>query len=265
MPDSDTQKPSLEQLLRRPDIWRGHSGAFDGARTLDSGYPALNRALPHRGWPCGCLVEVCQRYHAGEWQLFHPAIKTAIAASHAGHFALVNPPALPFIAGLEQLDIPTRQMLVVQTTTRQEFVASFTELSRCGACPLVFGWQPQARLNYTQLRKLQLSTAEQGGLYVIFRHLGAKDQSSPAGLRLSLHPGHDNLQVRIFKQRGRLQPSQVHLPIPAVWQKLPPHPHLQRRQSERQNTAYRPSDKGQLALFPELPARPHRNKQTQHD
>ncbi len=212
---------SLEQLLRRQDVWRGHSRSFVQLATQPSGYSELDAAL-HKGWPLGCLVEVCQAFHACEWWLFHPAAN-ALLQHYQGHIALLNPPALPFVAGLEKLQVDTRRLLVVQSKTAAEFVTCFTELSRCSACYVLLAWQPKQALNYTALRKLQLSTLERPGLYVLFRSHRARAQSSPASLRLMATPTHSSLRLNIFKQKGKLQESTVELPIPAVWQSLPMH------------------------------------------
>ncbi|MFL0809854.1 MAG: translesion DNA synthesis-associated protein ImuA [Agarilytica sp.] len=248
-------KPTLEQLLRRPDVWRGHSHSFVPQTVLDSGYPELNQALQQQGWPSASMVEVCQRYHASEWYLFHPAINQLMQASPHAHLALLNPPALPFISGLRQWSIDTQRLFVVQSTNAQEFVTSFCELSQSPACPIVLAWQNHPALNYTQLRKLQLSTSEQAGLYVLFRHSRAQEQSSPANLRLSIQTQRNALHIHIFKQKGKLRHCDIELPIPEVWQALPPHPELMQNKSRESNTRYTASSKGQVTLFPAITSR----------
>jgi len=248
------QNTSLEQLLRRPDIWRGHSNTFSKVPTVDSGYPALNQALQHQGWPLSCLIEVCQSYHACEWWLFHPAIRSQISDNTSQYLALLNPPALPFISGLKQLNIPSKQMIVVQATTLQEFVTCFIELGRSKVCSIVFAWQPNQTLTYTQLRKLQLNTTDESGLYVIFRHQRAQSYSSPASLRLSVKPMDDNLHIHIFKQKGKLHLLDIALPIPLVWKKIPPHNDLHRHGPK--SFPYDTSTKGQVPLFPTISFKP---------
>lgn len=253
-------KNSLEQLLRRPDIWRGHSHAFVPQTVIDSGYPELNQAL-QQGWPSASMVEVCQHYHASEWYLFHPAINALMQTSPYAHLALLNPPALPFISGLQHWKIDTQRLLVIQTNSPQEFVTSFCELSQSPACPIVLAWQNQPNtkraqnLNYTQLRKLQLSASEQEGLYVLFRDARAQEQSSPASLRLSIQTQRDNLHIHIFKQKGKLRGKEIELPIPKMWQSLVPHREL-RKDKEQNNNRYTASNKGQVTLFPKITSRP---------
>lgn len=247
---------SLEQLLRRSDLWRGHSHAFVKEEAIDSGYPKLNQALQQGGWPSTSMIEVCQSYHASEWWLFHPAINALIQPSNYGHIALLNPPALPFISGLQQLDIDTRRIFIVQTKTTQEFVRAFTELSQSAACPVLFAWQSSRGLNYTQLRKLQLSSLEHAGLRVIFRHSQAKEQNSPASLRLSLQAKHDSLKVKIFKQKGKLRQSDIALPIPAIWRALPPHHKLHHGSQDISHDGYTAADNSQAVILPKIASRP---------
>ncbi len=215
--------PSLEQLLRRPDLWRGHSHRFTKEKGIDSGYPNLNQALQHEGWPNASLIEVCQAFHACEWWLFSPAIQTVLGAQAGGSIALINPPAMPFIQGLQKIGIDTRRLLIIDTKTPQDFVYSFTEVSQSPACPIIFAWQAQYTLPYTQLRKLQLCALEHYGLSVIFRHERVMSQSSPASLRLVLTPTEQYIHLNIVKQPGKLRHTHIKLPIPDVWKALPTH------------------------------------------
>lgn len=264
MPHPSTIKPatackpsatSLEQLLRRPDVWRGHSRNFLPSTVIDTGYAELNQALQHKGWPSGGLIEVCQSYHAAEWQLFHPGISLLMAEQRMAHLALINPPALPFVAALQQMNINSQQVIVVQTHTTEELIVCFKELSRSLACPLVFAWQPKRALSYAQLRKLQLSTTEQHGLYVIFRHLRAAQQSSPACLRLTLSPRPRHIELHIFKQKGQLQSHTITLPIPEVWKPLAAHNVLNRAPSNEEYVPYGASQRSKIALFHALDSR----------
>lgn len=220
--------PSLEQLLHRPDIWRGHSHCFTQAKGIDSGYPNLNNALQQAGWPSHCLIEACQAYHACEWWLFSPAIQQVIRTLGGGSIALINPPAMPFIHGLQRMGIDTTRLLVIHTKTVQEFVHSFTEVSQSPACPIVFAWQSQYALPYTQLRKLQLSTLARYGLHVLFRHERVISQSSPASLRFTLSPTEQSIHIRIVKQPGKLRHTQIKLTIPDIWKTISPHAGNQR-------------------------------------
>lgn len=256
-PPPETKAPDLEQLLRRQDIWRGHSRSFIKQSVISSGYEALDMGLQHKGWPLSCLVEVCQAFHACEWWLFHPGINQILQKSQ-GYIALLNPPALPFVAGLQQLEVDTRRLIIVQSNTAAEFISSFSELSQCQACTVVLAWQPKQALSYTALRKLQLSTCEQHGLYVLFRHAKAKTQSSPASLRLQVTPKADAVQINIFKQKGKLREITLALPTPAIWQALPLHRFLDGSQEEHAQAQPNKTTNNIVAL-------PSINRERQHE
>jgi len=177
-------------------------------------------------------VDVCQTGRGGEWLLFGPAIRQLCRQSDAC-VALLNPPALPYALGLLQDGIALDQILVIRPRNRQDFVACFLELSRSPACQAVLAWQPGQAVSYSQLRRLQLGTADQRGVYVLFRPLYTRQQSSPAGLRLISRIGVEQLLIQVFKQRGQLMtPAEgaadrtVRLALPGHWFTCLPHRYL---------------------------------------
>ena len=210
--------PSLAELLRRNDIWRGQSQRFSRQSALDTGYSALNAALLNQGWPLKSLIEVCQASLGnGEWQLLWPLLRQLAG----GYVVLLNPPCLPFAQSLMQAGVDLDRLLVVNTSRKADFLASFIELSRSSACEVLLAWQPQQALSYTELRKCLLATAEGSGVYFLWRPVSARQQSSPASLRLGLEIKAQALHIHIFKQRGLLQQQPEHaisLPLPDAWQ-----------------------------------------------
>ena len=163
-PPSHNQKPTLEQLLRRGDVWRGHSQVFSPREAIATGHAALDARLVNRGWPLGSLVEVClpeafkrDGCFGGEWLLLSPVVNTLCGAET--FLILLNPPAQPFASGLIQAGVPLDQVLVIRAESRQDFIASFVELSRSQYCAILLAWQPRQNLSYTELRKCQLACA----------------------------------------------------------------------------------------------------------
>lgn len=240
MKHTSTDSPSsiaLAQLLRRGDVWRGHGQQLAPGVALDTGYEDLNAAFIHRGWPLGCLIEVCQQNHGhSEWQLLTPALRH----TSSGYIVLLNPPTTPFAQGLIQAGIDLERLLVVQATTKADFLASFCELARAEACEVVLAWQPKQALSYTELRKCLLAAGDGAGLYVLFRDERSQQQSSPAVLRLRTRLQPADLLVHIFKQKGLLQKqpaAAIALPLPEPWQGLLPHHQLGQtpQQSQQQN------------------------------
>lgn len=229
---------TLEQLLRRSDIWRGQSQGFAPQAALDSGHSELNTCLLHKGWPLGSLVEICQpaafngahMVSQGEWLLLAPALRQI----KEGYTVLLNPPALPFAPGLIQAGMDLDRLLVVAAEKKADFLASFTELARADICTALMAWQPKHNLSYTELRKCQLACSEGKGLYLLFRPLSVQQQSSPAALRLRSQLHLRSLEIHIFKQKGSLNPANntsIHLPLPETWLPIAAHANLGQEKS----------------------------------
>lgn len=223
-PDPDS---TLEQLLRRGDIWRGQSQRAAPQTALNTGHERLNAALLHQGWPLATLVEVHQPHTAGqsEWLLLAPALRQLTV----GYTVLLNPPALPFAAGLIQLGLDLDRLLIVQTPSKQDFLAGFVELARAEICAALLAWQPKHKLTYTELRKCLLASAECRGLRLMFRPAQVQQQSSPAVLRLTARLHSQTLELNIFKQKGWLGAAAsrpLHLPLPENWMPLAPYGQL---------------------------------------
>jgi hypothetical protein len=65
---------ALVSLLSHPAIWRGDDVAPEPS-AISSGFPALDAALPGRGWPQAALTEILlEREGIGEIRLTMPAL-----------------------------------------------------------------------------------------------------------------------------------------------------------------------------------------------
>lgn len=213
---------SLEQLLHREDIWRGHSQRFTARTAVPTGYEALNAGLLNRGWPLSTLIEVCQNGYQAECQLMFPAL----ASLGTGLIMLLNPPTTPFAHALVQAGIDLDRLVIVDAATKVNFLRCFTELSRAGTCDAVLAWQPHDHLTYTELRKCLLAAADGAGLYVMFRPSANQQLNSPAPLRLFSQLTPQGLELTIYKQKGLLQkqqPRPIVLPVPEMWLGALPH------------------------------------------
>lgn len=249
LPDNTTD---LTQLLERADVWRGYSQRFAPQAVIDTGYAALNAGLLCRGWPVGCLVEICQQNLAHtEWLLLTPALHK----TPGGFIVLLNPPAMPFGQALVQMGLDLERILIVQTANKADFLASFLELARAQACDAVLAWQPRQPLSYTELRKCLLATAEGTGLYVLFRPASMREQSSPASLRLLVELTAADLQVTIFKQKASLQTGQqgaINLTLPLLWKGLLPHHRLDQNLRPPKTKKSRTRARPKLKLVPSM-------------
>lgn len=216
---------SLKQLLRRNDLWRGHSQTFVPQAHWSSGHSELDQALLHNGWPLSTLIEVCQvRNTQAEWLLLGPCIRQICAQS--GYAVLLNPPSQPYVPGLIQQKINLDQLILVNAHTKADFIASLIEIMRASVCRLLLSWEPAQALNYAELRKCQLAATNHPGLCIVFRKERQQQQSSPASLRLSSWLEDESLKLRLFKQRGKLHNLLVQIPLPHNWQALPWHQQL---------------------------------------
>lgn len=223
----------LDQLLRRGDVWRGHSAAFNHKSTLATGHSALDPLLLSNGWPLKSLIEAAlplgkkapssSLVPAACWFLLSPSLRALLAKSE-GYVLLLNPPAIPFAQGLIQQGIPLNRLLIVNTENKQDFVAAFTELSQAAYCHAVIAWQPKQPLSYTELRKCQLACDNGQALNILFRN--SLLQSSPAPLRLALDLQQQTLNVHIAKQRGDFKQATAELSLPVDWQGLAPYKYL---------------------------------------
>jgi len=205
---------SLDDVLRRNDVWRGHSQAFVSQEVIDTGHEALNKLLLHGGWPQGSLIELGQLRFAGLWFLLSPAVKALMQGMRGAVLALLNPPAEPCAVNLLQTPLALDDVLLIRPQTKSDFVASFVELAKSPACIMLMAWPPKQALSYAELRKCQLATQEQLGLYMLFRHVRALRQSSPAALRLTLQLDIESLHIELLKQRGRKPGASTELALP---------------------------------------------------
>ena len=102
----------LSHLLEHPAIWRGRSATR--ARTLPTGFPALDEGLPGGGWPHAGLIEILPTcFGAGELSLLLPALAAATRRPEARWCAWVAPPLQPFAPTLAQCGVALERVLVV--------------------------------------------------------------------------------------------------------------------------------------------------------
>ena len=181
-----------------PHVWRGRELAQAEEKTLPTGHPALDAQLPGRGWPLGSLIEVLQdeaQQHV--WQLLGAAVAAAIAEGDPA--VLVHPPYQPFGPSLRAQGIAPERLLCVQAEKPAARLWAAEQALRCADVSAVLAWIPRARPE--ELRRLHLCAQSGQKLLVLFRPVAARQQSSPARLRL-LVQGRESLEVLLLKRRG---------------------------------------------------------------
>lgn len=203
--------PSLESVLQHPGIWRGNQRAQAAEEALPTGFAALDELLPGGGWPRGALTEVLlARQGIGELRLLMPALAHLSEAD--GWLAWVAPPYVPYAAALAATGIDLKRLLVANPPSEADAWWTAEQALRSSACGALLAWLRAA--DERRMRRLQLA-AETGRTWgVLFRHVRAAQDRSPAALRLLLEPAANGLAVTILKRRGGpvSQPLVVALP-----------------------------------------------------
>ena len=217
------------------DVWRAHALALAPQRTVATGDALLDQHLPGGGWPVGALTELLQAPGVhNEWRLLAPAL----ACCGVGPVVLVAPPHLPFAPALAAQGVAARRLLwfklpssgsgpapaarggAAQRASATPLWATEQAL-RCAPVDAVLAWLPQARAD--QLRRLQLAAAEHHKLLFVMRSDQARQDASPAVLRLLLSADADGgLCIDLLKRRGPPLENPLHLParVPALRQLL---------------------------------------------
>lgn len=200
-----------------PGLWRADALAQDAGPVLASGHAALDAVLPGGGWPVGALCEVLQApLQQHEWRLLLPALRGLLDAGVAGcsgaapWVVLVGTPYTPFGPGLQAQGLDVRQLLWVRTEDAQAQLWSTEQALRCQGVGAVLAWLPLARS--AQLRRLQVAAQAHHKLLFVMRPVHARQEASPAVLRVAVSVGNDGgLDMQVLKRRGPYLAQTLHL------------------------------------------------------
>jgi protein ImuA len=193
------------------DVWHAHTLASPVAQVVATGAAALDAQLPGGGWPVGALTELLQApgVHS-EWRLLAPALARCGTAA----VVLVAPPHVPFGPALVARGVASQRLLWVHSAVAAQRLWATEQALRCAGVDAVLAWLPQARAD--QLRRLQMAASDYNRLLFVMRPSSARQESSPAILRLALEPGAvpqaDHLRLHILKRRGPPLEQAVHVP-----------------------------------------------------
>ena len=190
----------LEPLLRRPDLWRGGDLAA-AARSLPTGFAALDEQLPGGGWPRGALTEIlATRAGIGALRLLMPAL--AALSREARWLAWVAPPYVPYAPALAAAGVDVSRILLVHPDARRDGLWALEQSLRSGTCGAVLAWLMIDEAHV--MRRLQLAAEAGDCAGFLFRPAGVARHASPAALRLLLDAdGRGRLGLRVLKRRGR--------------------------------------------------------------
>jgi len=199
--------PALERLLARPDIWQGRDGRGRGAAE-STGFAELDAGLPAGGWPLGGLTELLpERAGIGELRLLMPAL--ARLSRGARWVAWIDPPHVPYAAGLYASGVDLAHTLIVRPRDERERLWALEQALRAGTCAAVLGWPGD--LDTTAARRLQLAAEAGGCLGFLFRAPAVRNEPSFASLRLALTSRRGGLRLEALRQVGGGPGMQIEL------------------------------------------------------
>ncbi len=202
LPAEARPEQRLQEVLHRPDIWRGFRNDSIGNRR--TGHALLDRHLPGRGWPAAGLIELlCTRPGIGELQLLLPTLVNTVQC-------WIAPPYPPYAPALAQSGLDLNRLLIIHPETPKDQLWALEQVLHAGSEEVVLGWCAQASM--TDLRRLQLAAETHQTRLFLFRPPAVLNQASPARLRLFLDTADDGLYLRILKTRGG-RPAAFVLPL----------------------------------------------------
>lgn len=228
---------ALQDVLFRPDVWRGGQAARVAIPSIPTGFPALDTLLPGGGWPRGALTEILlESAGIGELSLLAPAL--ARLSRQDRWLAFVAPPYLPYAPALAAAGIDLARVVMIRPAKSGDILWAMEQALRSGSCSAVLGWP--SFLTERSARRLQLAAEAGGGWGVYFSPATPTTAPSPAALRLALSPARrcdpeagslpedtagaplastvasppDKLRVVILKRRGGAVPAPLLLDVP---------------------------------------------------
>lgn len=216
----------IPAMLQRTQLWHARTlleARPPAERGISTGFAALDAALPSQGWPAGQLCElICTQGNSGEWSLMQPALllqlglTSSAAAKKPAQLVVINPPHQPYLPAWQASGFAASSVLKIDTTllaqSQSRACWAAEQALHCADVAAVVAWLP--RVSSDALRRLQLAASQSKVLLFVVRPLVARDQSSPASLRLVLSRA-DALHsdVEIFKCRGSAAHTNIRIEL----------------------------------------------------
>jgi hypothetical protein len=195
---SQSRTAALERL-----VWRYGKTLPIEQNGLPTGFAALDRALPQRGWFADALNELLgNEQGAGEFSLLLPSLKQVCADGKG--VVLVNPPFLPYAPALDAAGLLFAHLIVVRHADSEKLYWAAEQALRSKACGAVVVWSDESArpLPDLTLRRLQIAAHAGSCAGFLFRPLRARERASPAPLRIVYAPARGELELTVHKCRG---------------------------------------------------------------
>ncbi len=181
--------------LLGPQLWRATEQA--PIRTASTGFEALDRLLPGRGWPIGAVSEILSvRIGSGEMSLSLPLL--ARLTQGGSPVALIDPPHRPHAPRLQSSGIQLTQLLVLKPDSIANGLWSAELLLRAGGSILMWA----AGIESAALRRLQLAAESSDSFALLIRPEAYASESTTSALRLRIWREHAVPRVEVLKCRG---------------------------------------------------------------
>lgn len=204
-------QPLLTKMLQSGKVFCASQSrpiTVSSQTVVSSGYPALDRELGG-GLGYGCLHEIqLPRLFVGENQLWQHAL--AYADKHAQPVFWVNPPAQPYIPGMQ-----ARSALhtVVKTNSKVDLQWAVKQLLQGLKCGVVLVWS--AAPDSTCVRLWQRALHNEGVFALVFSgYVGNEARAYHTRLRLEL--ASHQLRWSVLKRRGGWPVCTSYEPLP-MW------------------------------------------------
>jgi protein ImuA len=198
MTDIPCQHLQIEALRQQLAQWEGAAAwrqsmedpaSLERIPTLSSGCPALDRALPEKGFRPGTLVEWLFR---GEGDGTATLVFRAAAGAFRGGGAVVVLDRMgefyPLAAVAQGIE-PAR-LIVVHPGNKADHTWALDQALRCPAVAAVVAWPESldGKLDGRTFRRLQLAAEQGGGVGLLIRPESVRRQPSWADVRLLVEP-----------------------------------------------------------------------------
>jgi cell division inhibitor SulA/protein ImuA len=185
-------------------VWRG-KGTHRPRNGLATGYRALDDFLPGGGWPRGALTEVLiEHYGIGELALLVPALADLTRRDSARSRKWVTwiaPPFVPYAPALQQRGIALDSVLLIHPTAgSKNRLWAVEQVVKSRTSSAVLAWLAAA--DDVALRRLQLAAEQHDCWVVLFRPAAARNERSPAALRIGIAQHGSITRLQVLKCRG---------------------------------------------------------------
>lgn len=203
---------ALKKLLQQQPLllWQGQNH-YSQPNIISSGFPELDKFLPHNGWPLGTILEILtSQCGAGELRLLMPMM--AALTQQGLYIAWIAPPYTPYAPSLLQHDIDVRYVIAIDAqTTERDQLWSMEKLLSCKECGMALMWPTSCTTK--NIRRLQLAAEKGNSIGILYPRL--HHPYSPAAMRISLQAiAINQLHLTILKARGVLKTTSTILSIP---------------------------------------------------